>query len=1069
MYSNSSISNLKYFLKEMFQFNENDLDFGIYKIYNLKRKHIEGFIDGEGENDLTPTIDRILKEVNLENQKSDSIELYNFLKNLNKDDLLKEPEQNFIQLELFINTEQDNDKKTKLVETLNKLTKSGGLTDELKDKIYNHILGFFQMYYSNGDFGYNDRSRDIYKIPYEADYDGSDTMFHWKHKGSIYIKTGTSYNAIKFELNGKKIEYRLETNTDSENETFARNNNKDNQLKHYQFNRIEKVEDAYHVIFNLAEVSTSKVDIFKAIYKEVVSGVDISKYLEYTKDEKSHKVFIDLGKDFDKVQNGQIKGLSALRQTKEKIAKEVKNNFERGIKLFDETSKEFTDDTLKALYTLDKKLNSFFIGNDADYFIHENLHEFLTSEKQRFVKNYIFDDLESIYNGKIDNTTLLIAKAFDKVTSRIIEFLSSIEEFQKYLFTKKKKVVENEYCITLDNIDKKHYKNILENKLQLQEWKDLFDIDIKTIEDLKINPTLVIDTKFFKQENGMNPYKDSILAEINDLDQKTNGLLINSENYQALELMQTKFKGKIKTIYIDPPYNTGDDGFAYKDNFKHSSWSSFIENRVNKSKTLLSEKGSFFSQIDYKELKNLICINNEIFEAQNLVQFISVKTSSPAGFKTVNPGPIDVTEYILFYTKDKRQFEFKKGFVPVDYDSNYNLVITNINEEPNKWILDSIIDVFYKKNNLKNNSEAREKWGENWKIIRDSLIGVFALQNANIVVSKRDPHKPTDTIKNLLKESNKVDHVIEFKREGNNSLYLFKGGSLSFYSNKLKTIDGKITPTELLTDFWSDISWAGIANEGKVKLKNGKKPERLLQRILELSSNENEYVLDFFAGSGTTNGSSIKMKRKTIGIEMGAYFYSHTLTRIKNVLNGENTGISNSTGWKGGGIVKYQVLEQYEDVLDNLQVYKGELPKNLPLKYLYIPEINGLENNLDIFKPFTNKIKYGHPTQEGFIDLIETYNYIQGYFIKTIKTYTINSKYYKIVETINGVLVVWREIILDEDDTKSIIEIVNKYANIHTIEVNAEFATLSLDKNNHLKVGSENIELKIISKEVFNQ
>ena len=260
-----SIDNLKYFLKEMFQFNENDLDFGIYKIYNLKRKHIESFIDGDGENDLTPTIEQIMKEVNLETQKTDAIELYNFLKGKNMEDLLNDPEANYQDIQLALNFEKDEDKKESLTQTLNNLSKSEGLTDELKDKIYNHILGFFQMYYSNGDFGYNDRSRDLYKVPYEADYNGSDTMFHWKHKGSLYIKTGTSFNAIKFDLNGNKIEYRLETNVHSEEEGTSQNNNKDSQLKHYRFDRIEKVKDKatnetiYQVIFNLSDASTSKV------------------------------------------------------------------------------------------------------------------------------------------------------------------------------------------------------------------------------------------------------------------------------------------------------------------------------------------------------------------------------------------------------------------------------------------------------------------------------------------------------------------------------------------------------------------------------------------------------------------------------------------------------------------------------------------------------------------------------------------------------------------------------------------------------------------------------------------
>jgi len=1074
--NSESIHNLKYFIKEMFQFNENDLDFGIYKIYNLKRKRIEGFIDGDGENDLTPTIEKILKEVNLENQKTDSIELSNFLKSINKDSLLKEPEKNYDkikgQLELDI---EDENQKNKLIETLNNLSKSDDLTDQLKDKIYNHILGFFQMYYSNGDFGYNDRSRDLYKVPYEADYNGSDTMFHWKHKGSLYIKTGTSFNAVKFNLNGKKIEYRLETNENSVEEGTSQNNNKDSQLKHYRFDRIETVTDKvtkeaiYQVIFNLSDTSTSKVNIFKAIFNDLFKVTDVDKYLEYTKDNQTKKIFIDLTKDFDKFKNGAIKGLSALRQNKVKVVKELKNNFDKNVSLYNEETKEFTDETLRGLYTLDQKLNSFYIGNDADYFIHQNLNEFLTNEKNRYVKNYIFDDLESIYSGKLDNTTLLIAKAFDKVSTRVIEFLSAIEDFQKHLFTKKKKVIENEYCITLDYINESYYPEILANKTQLQEWQNLFSLKVKTIEDLKTNPTLVLDTKCFKKTNGTNPFKDKVLSEIDDLDEKTKGLLINSENYQALELLQTKFKEKIKTIYIDPPYNTGDDGFAYKDNFKHSSWCSFIQNRLALSHNLLSPKGAYFSQIDYKELNNLKTISDGIFKNENFVQLISVKTSAPAGFKTVNPGPIDVTEYILFYTKSKNQFTFKKGFVAVEYDSNYNLIISNLQDQPKNWKLSSIIDDFYLENNIKDNEDAKNKWGVNWKIIRDNLIAKYALDNKLKVVSKRDPHKPTETVLKFLKQSKSNDKVIEYKREGNNSAYFYKGGSLSFYSNKVKKINGKETSTELLTDFWSDISWAGIANEGKVKLKNGKKPERLIERINQISNESNEYVLDFFAGSGTTNGASIKMGRKTIGIEMGIYFHSHTLKRVINCLYGDPTGVANNNDWKGGGIVNYQVLEQYEDVLDNLQVYAGALPENLPIKYLYKPEENSLHNTLNLFAPFSNTISYGQPTQHGFIDIIETYNYLQGYFIKSIKTYDLNEKYYKVLETTNGIVVIWRDIAIDEDDSKCIVEIVSKYTNIHTIEVNAEFANLNLNKTNHLKVGKEDIELKIISKEVFSQ
>ncbi|MGO3812664.1 site-specific DNA-methyltransferase [Mesonia sp.] len=1074
-----SIDNLKYFLKEMFQFNENDLDFGIYKIYNLKRSHIESFIDGTNPNDLAPTIEETLKEVNLENQKTDAIDLYNFLKTLNQDSLLNDPEANYKQLELFISTEQDADKKVKLTETLNSLSKSEGITDELKDKIYNHILGFFQMYYSNGDFGYNDRSRDLYKVPYEADYNGSDTMFHWKHKGSLYIKTGTSFNAIKFELNGKKIEYRLETNENSEEEGTSQNNNKDSQLKHYRFDRIEKVKKAtketiYQVIFNLSDASTSKVDIYKAIYKEVFKETDIDKYLVYTKADKTKQVFVDLTKDFDKVQNGAIKGLSALRQKKLKIEKEVKNNFDRGVRLYDEETKEFTDATLKALYTLDQKLNSFYIGNDADYFIHENLNEFLTNEKNRYVKNYIFDDLETIYAGKLDNTTLLIAKAFDKVSTRIIEFLSAIEDFQKHLFTKKKKVVESEYCITVDYIDEQYYPEILDNKTQLQEWENLFSLEVKTIEDIKANQTLVLDTKCFKQPDGTNPFKDKVLSELEDLDDKTNGLLVNSENYQALELLQTKFKEKVKTIYTDPPYNTGGDGFAYKDNFRHSSWSSFMFHRLDLAKNYLNKKGSIFISIDEKEVNNLRSVFDLTFGRDNFLTDLIWQGSSKNDQKYFSISH----EYILTGLKDRKYLDStnerwleRKGGLDDIYSA-----FEKIEKKFPKDYLEQTIQLKKWFSKLKQKNPAKQ-WAHYSTVEKRGVYfpdNISKPENGYYYdvlhpVTQKPCKKPEGGwrfIESTMKEQLE-DDLIHF---GSDETTVPCRKSFlkdkEYLSPRTVYYQDNRVATALIKDLFGN----------KNKFKNPKY-HILLERFLTLVMDKSATVLDFFAGSSPTAHTVIEMNKKDNGerkyilVEMGTYFNDVTKPRVQKVIFSNN--------WKDGKpldingspkhIFKYQVLEQYEDVLDNLQVYEGTLPENLPIKYLYKPEENSLDTTLNLFTPFSNTISYGQPTQKGFIDIVETYNYLQGYFLKSIKTYELNKKYYKVIETTNGVLVVWRDITIDEDDSKQVVEIASKYKNIHTIEVNAEFATLNLDKSNHLKVEDTDIELKIISKELFNQ
>ena len=1055
-----SIDNLKFFLKEMFQFNENDLDFGIYKIYNLKRKYIESFIDGDGEQDLIPTIEQILKEVNLENQKTDSIELYNFLKGLNQDGLLADPEGNYQQLELFIGTEQDETKKVKLVETLSKLTKSEGITDELKDKIYNHILGFFQMYYSNGDFGYNDRSRDLYKVPYEADYNGSDTMFHWKHKESLYIKSATSFNAIKFELKGKKIEYRLETNTESENEGTSRNNNKDDQLKHYRFDRINEIDGVHQVIFNFSNASTSKVDIYKAIYETVFGLADIQKYLTFEKDGNEKTVFVDLTKDFDKVQNGQIKGLSALRQKKKKVADSAKKNFERGTKLYDEESKQFLDETLADLYTLDQKLNSFYIGHDADYFIHENLHEFLTNEKQRYVKNYIFDDLESIYSGKLDNTTILIAKAFDKVSSRIIEFLSAIEDFQKHLFTKKKKVVESEYCITLDYIKEDYYAEILDNADQIEEWKRLFSLEIKSIEDLKKNPTMVLDTKFFKQADGSNPFKDMVLAEIEDLEEKCIGHLMNTENYQGLDLISNKYRNKFKTIYTDPPYNAKSSEILYKNHFKHSSWASFMLNRIELSKSLLNTDGLFEIAIDDYEVDSLKKICDIVFEKENFIANVIV-IHNPRGrnddkfFGTSH-------EYMLTYSVDKSKAQIKNFRPDEQFMSQFNkedeislFGLTGYMRTGNNSDRIDRPNLFYP---IYINPKTK-------KLSLKKATGLIELLPINAEGKEKTWRWGTDTF---------------LDRKDTEILVSENKGKWNLQKKRRFTGEGKKAKT-----IWYDSRYDASANGimlmkalfNDVNLFSYPKSIYTVFDALEISTEMSSFVLDYFAGSATTGHAIIKLNkidggfRKYFMIEMGEYFNSVTKPRIQKVIFSDNwkEGKPQDKNGTSKHIFKYQVLEQYEDVLDNLQVYEGDLPEGLPIKYLYKPEQNSLDHNLDIYHPFSNRIKYGRAGIEGYVDLIETYNYLVGYFIKTIKPYTIGDKNYKAVETQNGVLVIWRDIALNEDDSAAIIQIVEQYQDIHTIEVNAEFVTLQLDKNNHLKVGDKEIELKIIHKEIFNQ
>lgn len=391
----------------------------------------------------------------------------------------------------------------------------------------------------------------------------------------------------------------------------------------------------------------------------------------------------------------------------------------------------------------------------------------------------------------------------------------------------------------------------------------------------------------------------------------SDNLIVKGNNLIALYSLKKRFRGKVKLIYIDPPYNTGEDGFGYNDAFNHSTWLTFMKNRLEVARDLLREDGAIFIHIDIHELSYLSVLADSIFGIDNRVQIISVKTATPAGFKTVNPGPIDVTEYILFYTKRKSSFNFKKGYVPVGYNVNYNLFLTNPNDNAEDWKFVPIKDALLEHMGYVSEKEAKAKYGTLWKTISKELIRQFAFENASRVVSVRDPHKPTAFVKEMMAKSRETGKVIPIIRENAETSYFYKGGAIAFYSNKFHEIDGELTVTELLTDFWSHISWAGIANEGGVKLKNGKKPEKLIKQIIELTTDKGDIVLDFFLGCGTTAAVAHKMGRQYIGVEQLDYGKNDSVARLCNVIEGDKTGVSKAVNWRGGGSFVYLELKRY--------------------------------------------------------------------------------------------------------------------------------------------------------------
>ncbi|MGB4415326.1 MAG: site-specific DNA-methyltransferase [Paludibacter sp.] len=399
----------------------------------------------------------------------------------------------------------------------------------------------------------------------------------------------------------------------------------------------------------------------------------------------------------------------------------------------------------------------------------------------------------------------------------------------------------------------------------------------------------------------------------------TDNLIIKGNNLLALHTLKKEFAGKVKLIYIDPPYNTGGDGFNYNDTFTESTWLTFMHNRLKAAHSLLDNSGVLLVQINDHNQTYLKILLDEVFKKENFINIISIRTKSPSGFKTVNLGLFETAEYILMYGKSKNDFKYNPQYVDSGYDENYTGFITNINEDPNNWTIDDIRKIICREEGIDPDathhpySKVKEKIGEGLYIQK---ISDFALKNANSVfrLTAIGDDAGKETLDAKKKSKKNPDKVFVVTREQNDSRYILNGQEITFYSKKIKEIDGKKTPTTILTNIWSDIAYEGIASEGGVTLKKGKKPEKLLRRIIEMTTNENDLVLDYHMGSGTTCAVAHKLKRQYIGLEQLDYGENDSVNRLKNVINGEQSGISKAVNWQGGGSFVYLELKKYNEI-----------------------------------------------------------------------------------------------------------------------------------------------------------
>jgi len=379
--------------------------------------------------------------------------------------------------------------------------------------------------------------------------------------------------------------------------------------------------------------------------------------------------------------------------------------------------------------------------------------------------------------------------------------------------------------------------------------------------------------------------------------------LIFGDNLLALKALEQEFSGRVKCIYIDPPFNTGDMFENYDDGLEHSIWLGLMYQRFQSFRRLLADAGSLFVHLNDDELDYCKVVLDEVFGRANFVNRITVDARSPSAFSTVNPGVFKASEYILWYAKDKSQFVEKSSRVARTPDYAYNKWLVNPEAPVDHWQLIPLMEAYVA--TPPSRSRRPDSVLEHFHdFIVENARQVCRLASISdsgageaIVALKRKSEREPGTIHRLA------------RGKGLDDVYVIDGQQLLFYEKNIAEIDGVRRASAFMTNVWTDIAWEGIANEGEVTFRKGKKPERLIKRCLELTTNPNDLVLDSFAGSGTTGAVAHKMGRRWIMVELGEHCQTHIIPRLQKVIDGEDQGgISKAVNWRGGGGFRYYKL-----------------------------------------------------------------------------------------------------------------------------------------------------------------
>ncbi len=395
------------------------------------------------------------------------------------------------------------------------------------------------------------------------------------------------------------------------------------------------------------------------------------------------------------------------------------------------------------------------------------------------------------------------------------------------------------------------------------------------------------------------------------------------DNRTALAHLARTEPASLQCVYIDPPYNRGTAHDHYTDTRSRAEWLRFMAERLVLLRTLLRPEGSVFVQLDDNEVDYLKVLMDDIFGPECFVNRITVRARSPSAFSTVNRGVFKSSEYILWYARDRARLRAFPVRVARPPDAAYTRWIDNPNDPPEAWQLGQVREAFSRASGVPVHRVRRS----------DPRLQQFVVEHAHQVFRLApisDRKAGADTVAAKTRSKASPERVLVHHRAGDlEPVYLLAGQQVCRYARNVTVVDGQPTASRPLTTIWDDIPWEGIAKEGGARFKQGKKPERLIRRVLQLVTEPGDTVLDAFGGSGTTAAVAHKMGRRWTLMEQGPQAHTLAVPRLQRVVDGlDTTGVSGVEGWTGGGGFELWTLEPKAEATGDADV--SEQPLRLP-------------------------------------------------------------------------------------------------------------------------------------------